>query len=310
MKEAKEDKNKNSDIIPSRSKNKNKDIKKMEIRIVAQGNPLVEAKYTKKYSEREFKMSRFIITEVRKKYYNWKVGDDPNNIILKISAKKYAEALQVDISNVYRDSLEVLRGLKEKSFTVLTKTGWSLFGWFNKADYDEGMLDIKMCESIIPYILNLPPGYTKYTFENIIKLRSSYSIQLYELLKQYEAVGSRKITIEDFKSFMGINEMASYKLYGNIKLYIIDIAIKDINDNTDINVTFEEIKTVRKVTELDFKIINKPKCAKLLHYEKAKKEKKMDKKEIEHTDDISKIVAQKQISKIREELSNRRNKNV
>jgi len=301
--------NKKNDIISSFPKIKNKDIKKMETRIVKQGNPLTESKYTKKYTEQEFKLSRFIITEIRKKYYNWKIGDDPNNIILTITAKKYAEVMKIDVNNVYRDALNILTSLKEKSFTIKTEKGWKLFGWFNSAEYANGILDIKMSDTILPYILDLPLGFTKYSFENIIKLRSSYAIQLYELLKQYEHIGFRKITLKDFKDFLGINEILSYKLYGNIKLYVISIAMKDINANTDIEVTYKEIKTVRKVTELDFKIINKPKCAKLLHYEKAKQEKETNKKETDQVNDISRIAAQKEISKIREKLSNTRNKN-
>ena len=51
----------------------------------------------------------------------------------------------------------------------------------------------------------------------------------------------------------------SYKEYSNIKTKVIQPAIKEINEKTDINSTVEEIKVGRKVEALKFKTSNKQK---------------------------------------------------
>jgi plasmid replication initiation protein len=123
-----------------------------------------------------------------------------------------------------------------------------------------------------PYLLQLKSKFTMYDVRNILKLPSVYSIRIYELLKQYEKIGKRKLKIEELKDILGVQ--SEYPLYANFKQRVINKAQKDLKENTDIMFTFDEIKSGRAVTDLIFHIaenpnfvIDKPKIA------KAKKEK-------------------------------------
>ena len=101
-----------------------------------------------------------------------------------------------------------------------------------------------------PYFLQLKDNFTKYYLENILELKSFYSIRIYELVKQYENIKSREITINELKEILDIGN--SYKLYGHFKEKVLTVAQKEINEKTDINLTFEEIKKIRKVTGIIF----------------------------------------------------------
>ena len=50
----------------------------------------------------------------------------------------------------------------------------------------------------------LKDNFTKYNISNILKLRSSYSIQVFELLAQYKVIGNRTISIKEFREVLSI----------------------------------------------------------------------------------------------------------
>lgn len=104
-----------------------------------------------------------------------------------------------------------------------------------------------------PYFLQLSQNFTKYFLKNILELKSFYAIRIYELLKQYEKLKTRVITIEDLKEKLQITEK-SYSIYNRFKEKVLLVAEREINEKTDLKVSFEEIKTVRKITAIKFNI--------------------------------------------------------
>ena len=107
-----------------------------------------------------------------------------------------------------------------------------------------------------PYFLQLSQNFTKYFLKNILELKSFYAIRIYELLKQYEKLKERKIEIKELRDILQIKE-TEYKKYSHFKDKILKTAEREINEKTDLKVSFEEIKTVRKVTAVRFKIEKK-----------------------------------------------------
>lgn len=107
-----------------------------------------------------------------------------------------------------------------------------------------------------PYFLQLNQNFTKYFLKNILELKSFYSIRIYEMLKQYEKLRERVIEIDHLRKMLEI-QPSEYKLYADLKKRVLLTAEKEINEKTDLLVSFEEIKTVRKITAVRFKIEKK-----------------------------------------------------
>lgn len=107
-----------------------------------------------------------------------------------------------------------------------------------------------------PYLLQLKNKFTMYDVRNILKLPSVYSIRIYELLKQYENIGKRKLKIDELKDILGVE--SEYPLYANFKQRVINKAQKDMKEHTDIMFTFDEIKSGRAVTDIIFYIEENP----------------------------------------------------
>ena len=124
-------------------------------------------------------------------------------------------------------------------------------------------------------ILSKPTPFTSYKLNYKVMLKLKYAKRLYEILKSYENLKDgifpsdiNGIKIEDFKKLLSIPE--GYK-YSNIKTRILDEAIGQINDNTDIYVVYTEVKEGKKVVALRFKI-KKQSDSKTIRAIEAKKE--------------------------------------
>ena len=103
-----------------------------------------------------------------------------------------------------------------------------------------------------PYLLALKRNFTRYPLHYIARLRSAYSIRLYELLCQYRNIGHRTFELGALQLLLGSN----YEYYANFKDKVLSIAKRDLDANTDITFDYEEIKTGRKVTALKFTILS------------------------------------------------------
>ena len=107
-----------------------------------------------------------------------------------------------------------------------------------------------------PFLLELKARYLIYDIRSILSIKSVHSIRIYELLKQYEKIGSRTFDIDELKLILGIAP-EEYALYGHFKDKVILKAQEDLNANrdTDIKFSFEEIKQGRKVVKIKFNIL-------------------------------------------------------
>lgn len=103
-----------------------------------------------------------------------------------------------------------------------------------------------------PYLLQLQTKFLMYDVRNVLKLPSSFSIRIYELLKQYETIGKRKMSVEEIKEMLDIKD--KYSLYANLKQRVIMKAQTDLEEFTDIKFTFEEVKRGKSVEFIIFYI--------------------------------------------------------
>ncbi len=111
-------------------------------------------------------------------------------------------------------------------------------------------IEIDFHPDMKPYLLQLQNKFLMYDARNVLKLPSSFSIRIYELLKQYETIGKRKLTIEELKVMLDIDD--KYSLYANLKKRVILKAQEDLEKYTDIKFTFQEVKRGKSIYEIIF----------------------------------------------------------
>jgi plasmid replication initiation protein len=231
----------------------------MENNIVYQENKLIEAHYKQEYTVQEQRTVLWLISEIHKQYYFCaKDQKSFKNGTLRISAQNYANMMGVSVKNIYRDAQKIGKQLMEKVLTIESDTGWKMFHWVASMEYlkNDGIIEVLLSPTIIPYIVELK-NYTGFKLENILYLKSSHAIKIYQLLSQYKKIGERIISLNDFRSILGISKLKTYQSYGALKQKILELAKREINKKTDISFSYSEIKKSRKVEAIKFKITSK-----------------------------------------------------
>ena len=163
--------------------------------------------------------------------------------------KKDSLTLQ-EISNPLHD-------LQSKSFMELTGhsiASSSLLPYF-KLDEKKRTLQWKLTKAVRKILLE--NRYVVLDLATINAMKSSYAIALYEFLKNkhinkknntYQEIN---LTIDNFREIMGINKK-QYARFNNLKARVIDKAIREINDKSDLYIYLEPLKIGTKTNELVF----------------------------------------------------------
>ena len=154
--------------------------------------------------------------------------------------KKAAERLLnriVTINNPYAD---------ERRVTQL-KTHWISYVAYIP---EEGKIRLGFSLEIIPYLSQLSKAFTCYKLQHVGKMSSVYAIRLYELLMQWKNVGKREVEIEWLKTQFQLE--GKYSSIKNLKMRVIEPAVKDINTHSNYSIEWTQRKTGRRVTHLTF----------------------------------------------------------
>lgn len=119
---------------------------------------------------------------------------------------------------------------------------------------EDRTIEIEIPKKIVPYLIGLNEKYTEFELGQILILKRTHSIALYEFLKSYAFTKKAEISVEDFKLYLGINKDTDYR---NLRRQIIEPAVSEINEKTDLNVSWESIKRGRRVVSIKFHINRK-----------------------------------------------------
>jgi len=170
---------------------------------------------------------------------------------IELSVSELVEMLDIDINYaVVRDRC---RNLLKRFVEIETEEDWIGYQWFSLVHYKkkEGKLKLRINDELKPYLLRLKKEFTRLVTKQVMQFRSVYSIRIYMLCKQYQSIGKRKLELKELRKKLGI-DLGQYIKYNDFKKRILEHAQKEINELSDIEIEFEEIKQVRKVTEILF----------------------------------------------------------
>ncbi|WP_297430061.1 replication initiation protein [Clostridium sp.] len=218
------------------------DISKVNENWIYQSNKLIEASYT--FTVLEQKLIRLLASMVKK--------DDEDFKEYKFRAIDLSKTLNIHKKTIYKELDQITDKLMSRyiKFKNDDTEKFKKRHLIKIADFENGILTMKIDEDMKEFYLKLN-WYTKYQLQNIMQFKSTYSFRLYELLKQYENIGYRVISIDNLRIIFDINK-DQYPKYANLKQKVINIAVNEINKNSDLSIEFEELKDGRKVISIKF----------------------------------------------------------
>jgi plasmid replication initiation protein len=233
--------------------------------LIIQHNHLIEARYHLTLQEK--RLMCWLASQVKPTDEDFKEHE--------LSIKEFAALVDVKGDHLYKALDAITHKLMQKIITIksLTRKGFSKAALLGGVEYYEGQGVIKLSfhPYLKPYMLQLKERFTQVRLGDVIGLKSVHAIRIYELLKQYESIGDRETPLSDLREYCGISEK-QYKKFSHIKARILDVAKHEINEKTDILIDYEEIKTSRKITSINFKIKRNPNYG-ITEFEKMQREK-------------------------------------
>ena len=236
----------------------------MNKQLVTKDNSLIGASYSLGVVEQ--RLIFLAIIEAREQKTLIEAGG-----LLRIYAQSYAKQFDVEKHTSYEAMKRAVEGLYEAGFAYSKldeqsgKIGHYKSRWVDKIGYidDLGCVELVFASDVIPLITRLEARYTEYELKQVVGLQSEYAIRLYELIIQWRSVGkTNPISLEGLREKLGLVD--EYKRIEAFKRRVLDLAVKQINEHTDITVDYEQYKQGRVIMGFTFKFKLKIKIKKEL----------------------------------------------
>ena len=221
--------------------------------LVVKDNALINASYNLELVEQ--RLILLAIIEARE------TGKGINaNDALTIHASSYIQNFNVQKHTAYGALKDACRDLFSRQFSyqelspkgnVINQTS----RWVSQIGYiqEEGSVQLIFAPAVVPLITQLEQQFTSYDLEQVSTLKSKYATRLYEILISWRSVGKTPmIGLEELRGKLGLG-VNDYKLLANFKLRVLELALEQINEHTDIFVKYEQHKKGRSITGFSFK---------------------------------------------------------
>ena len=183
---------------------------------------------------------------------------------LEIHANDYASRFNVSNDGAYKALKSAVLNLFDRQFSFKEEDKKGNIGtvksrWVSRIKYidDSATLEITFAPDVVPLITRLEQQFTSYQLKQVTQLTSKYAIRLYELIIAWREVGKvPQIELNDFRNRIGL-ENSEYTAMCDFKKRVLEPAIKQINEHTDIVTTYEQHKKGRSITGFSFKFKQK-----------------------------------------------------
>jgi plasmid replication initiation protein len=153
-----------------------------------------------------------------------------------------------------------------------------VFGWVDTIRYSRkaGRVRLRFHRSMVPYLSQLTEQFTRYQLSAVAKMTSAHAIRMFELLAQYGSVGQREVSVEQLRDWFQLEDR--YPLMADLRRWVIEPAVAQVNEHSPLVVKWEQRKTGRKVTHLLFTFAPKKTKAAIKAAEKPQEKRKAESK--------------------------------
>ncbi|NLV23120.1 MAG: replication initiation protein [Syntrophomonadaceae bacterium] len=166
------------------------------------------------------------------------------------------ELFGVETKTKYTEIPRITKDLMKKVFEIQAENKLIQVAWLSSAEYvkGSGVVELEFSPKLKPYMLQLKERFTQYQLANVLRMKSRYSPRLYEILKanEFKKQGYEVIEVAELRRLLKAEK--NYPRYNDFKKRIIEQAVKEINELTDLHIEYDEIKTGRAITSLKFYI--------------------------------------------------------
>ncbi len=170
----------------------------------------------------------------------------------------FCKTVGIDFKNGgnYTDLKAQILALRNSAIWVTTNQGEEVtLSWIEKASINKrsGIIRIRLDSDMKPFLLHLKAHYTQYHLIYTLNMQSKYSLRLYELIMSfyYSKTGtySRYFAVDELRKLL---DAEKYTRFCHFHEKVIRPAVEEINQYTDLKLTYKQIKEGKKTVEIEF----------------------------------------------------------
>lgn len=172
---------------------------------------------------------------------------DEKTRIVKFSLTDFQKIMELGRMNISHFKASVDSLLTKVVHIPNENGGFSAFQLFkecmvNKDSSGEWYISIDAHDRALPLMFDFKERYFKYELWNALRLKSPNQIRMYEILKQYEHLGRREISVKDLRELLGIADN-EYPRWNNFKVKVLDSCQQALKEITDISFEYQRGRT-------------------------------------------------------------------
>ncbi len=171
-------------------------------------------------------------------------NDDPNKEYI-ISALDIEFLTQKKWN--YKQLRESTQDFGSRMFEIETETSLKQLWLWSKVEYyhNTGTFGVKINPDARQYFFELKDNFTSLQLKSVLNCNSKYAKRLYGIACQFRNMKFNPMPLDDFKKMLGLIDRKgndTYENASNLKKYVLDIAKKQINENTDVRFDYKLTK--------------------------------------------------------------------
>lgn len=222
------------------------DIRETRSRLVVKSNALIQkARY--ELGLQEQKIILYIISQIK--------PSDDSLREFDVELKELCKACGVQLQGKnYANFKKTIKSLRDRSFWISDGDTEVLFSWVSEVEIKGSMVKIELGKYLATYLLHLKQNFTAYELDCVLAMTSKYSIRFFEIFKSYANLGTFTVSVDELKKMINAD---GYDIYANFRSRILEPVISEINELTELDISYEPIRKGKKIEKLCFKMSQK-----------------------------------------------------
>jgi len=214
---------------------------------IKQSNKLIESRY--RLTTYEQRMVIAICSQIK--------NSSDKAPVIRLNVADLADFCKFEPQKKYSLVKTTAKRLRSRTLEYQKPDGrWYITGWVNSAEYlGDGTIEFCIDPKLTPQLLQLKSAYLSTPAAPLMEFKCDYTARFYFMLKKMLKVHSFDYELDFLRDRLQLSK--SYCQISNLKSRVIEPAIKEINEASDIQVTHEYIKEGRTYKKIHFTVEKK-----------------------------------------------------
>lgn len=159
----------------------------------------------------------------------------------------------------YQQFFEATSALRSREYVIEDNKRRLQVGLLASAEYlkGEGVIELEVSEKMRPYLIDLKRNFTSFRLQAAFNLSSKYAKRVYQMASQWKDKPSITYTLHDFKVMLHLKdpegkEPEQYTKVSMLQKFVLDVAVNQINQHTDLKLRYELLKKGRAFESVRF----------------------------------------------------------